>query len=368
LNAFLFKYSIHFLKSGPLAPIKSLAALHLLISLTVSFSALAQPITGTWRGKIGSTKIELKLIKEGDSLVGTVYYYTSGANFRSYAVRGYFEDATNSVVWWDDRILEEQRSGAGLQTAGQGPVLAVADFNCPGEGIMKLEGSSTPRDSKEGKKNPVELQKVTSPLFDDPWNYVLRNYTHGASDPRIIDSIATLAYAGPVPAPQDNDRATGQSLAPHQVQDIMPAQAEPKPAAIRVPPLPPEPAVALTPTQKFAGRSKTLQTVIPIAGDSVELRFYDDAEIDGDSIAVFLNGNLLKQDIGLTDQPYKIMIPVSRLDNDNELVMVAENLGSIPPNTSLMVVLMGDKRYEARLFADEHTSALVRFVRETSPK
>jgi hypothetical protein len=350
-----------------LQPIKSLTALYLLISVLAASPAQAQPITGTWRGKIGPIKIELKLIKKGDSLVGTSYYYTSSTNFRSYAVRGYFDDASNSVVWWDDRLIEDQHAGSGPQPAAQQPVLAVADFNCPGEGVMRLEGNSSPRDDKDGKKNPLGLQKVSNPLFEDPWDYVLVNYTHGASDPRIIDSIARLASAGPSSVAPERDGSSIPSLTTAPVQEHRPPEPSPvlSPAQQATAS---QPALSLTPIQKFAERSKTLQTVIPIAGDSVELRFYDDAEIDGDSIAVFLNGNLLKQDIGLTDQPYKIMIPVSRLDNDNELVMVAENLGSIPPNTSLMVVLMGDKRYEARLFADEHTSALVRFVRQPTPK
>jgi len=47
----------------------------------------------------------------------------------------------------------------------------------------------------------------------------------------------------------------------------------------------------------------------------------------------------------------------------NELIMVAENLGSIPPNTSYMVALVGDKRYDARLESTEGSSAMVRFVK-----
>ena len=42
----------------------------------------------------------------------------------------------------------------------------------------------------------------------------------------------------------------------------------------------------------------------------------------------------------------------------------SENLGSIPPNTSYLVAVIGNKKYEARLFADEHSSALIRFVRD----
>ena len=44
--------------------------------------------------------------------------------------------------------------------------------------------------------------------------------------------------------------------------------------------------------------------------------------------------------------------------------MVAENLGSIPPNTSYMVALVEEKRYEARLESTEGSSAMIRLVRK----
>jgi hypothetical protein len=96
----------------------------------------------------------------------------------------------------------------------------------------------------------------------------------------------------------------------------------------------------------------------------VEIRFYDNAVVDGDSIAVFLNGNLVFEHVKLNYKPYTIKLAVDDLQDDNEMVMVAENLGSIPPNTSLMVVMIGDKRYEARLESTEQTSALIRFIKK----
>ena len=45
----------------------------------------------------------------------------------------------------------------------------------------------------------------------------------------------------------------------------------------------------------------------------------------------------------------------------HELVMVAENLGRIPPNTSLMVVDAGDQRFDVRITSTEQKNALVRF-------
>ena len=54
---------------------------------------------------------------------------------------------------------------------------------------------------------------------------------------------------------------------------------------------------------------------------------------------------------------------------DHELIMVAENLGEIPPNTSLMIVTAGDKRYEVRITSTEQKNAMVRFryVKNTAP-
>jgi hypothetical protein len=42
---------------------------------------------------------------------------------------------------------------------------------------------------------------------------------------------------------------------------------------------------------------------------------------------------------------------------------VAENLGSIPPNTSYMVAVVGDKRYDAYLASSEGSSAMIRFIK-----
>ena len=40
-------------------------------------------------------------------------------------------------------------------------------------------------------------------------------------------------------------------------------------------------------------------------------------------------------------------------DDEDTLVMVAENLGSIPPNTSLMIIQDGDKRYQVSITSTE---------------
>ena len=217
---------------------------------------------------------------------------------------------------------------------------------------MRLDGATTARDNKNITRGNVQLQKVSKSAFPDEWDFVIDNYFVGANHPDIIDSIAHLnRLAEPVPMEE-------RQLAGTKVQ---PLEETGEVIAIT----PPATKKTLSPLQeKYANREKKLATVIPVSGDSVELRFYDNAVVDGDSIAVFLNGNLVFEHVRLNYKPYTIKLAVAELQDDNEMVMVAENLGSIPPNTSLMVVMIGDKRYEARLESTEQTSALIRFIKK----
>jgi hypothetical protein len=117
---------------------------------------------------------------------------------------------------------------------------------------------------------------------------------------------------------------------------------------------------------KYTTRQKIFIKEIPLSGDSITLHFYDNAEIDGDSISLFLNDRLLFEHIRLTGNPHTIKLPVSELKEMNELIMVAENLGSIPPNTSYMIAIVDEKRYDAQLASSEKSSAMIRLVKSSA--
>jgi hypothetical protein len=51
-----------------------------------------------------------------------------------------------------------------------------------------------------------------------------------------------------------------------------------------------------------------------------------------------------------------------------EVEMVAENLGSIPPNTAILIVTAGEKRYQLLLTSTTEKSARVRFVYEKNAR
>jgi hypothetical protein len=323
----------------------------------VSFS-IAQPITGVWKGSAGKHKVELKIIKSGDSIAGTAYYYSSANSYKRYSIKGYFDPKSNDVIWWDDVLIEDKFKTGALKENATEPLMSIADFNCPGEDELRLDGNSFLRDEKKKVPGTLNLQKKGSPLFPDEWDWVIANYTVGANDPYTIDSVAKLST-------EPHDIAEAKKTTPQKAVTHKREQAvtntmfttQPKEEKAT-------PVKELTPEEKFTSRKKILEQVIPVKGDSIELRFYDNGEIDGDSIAFFLNSKLIFKHVMITDKAYSVKFAVKDLDEDNEAVMVAENLGSIPPNTALMIAIVGDKQYEAHLYADENSSALIRFIKE----
>jgi hypothetical protein len=333
--------------------INPLQAILALFALVFFFNpAGAQQITGVWTGKINGKKVEVKIIQKGDSLTGTSYYTEAGGSFRRYTIKGYFDAHTNSVVWWDDQLVKD-RKGSGT-TSGN---LSVADFNCPGGGAMYLDGKSSKKDQREDPKGSVHLTKTGETTFSDEWDYVIDNYTVGANDPELIDSIARIA-SEPVPDPVTTAPVVSQVPVPREPEMIIP-----KGIGIPRPAIEPAPEPQ-TIEEKFSGRKKIFALEIPVTGDSIELRFYDNAQVDGDSISLFLNDRMLFTHIRLSDKAYSIMIPVKDLQESSELTMVAENLGSIPPNTSYMVAIVGNKRYDAQLASTENSSAMIRLKKQ----
>jgi len=333
---------------------------------TISSSSFTQMITGVWKGKIDRKKVELKIVQNGDSLTGTSYYYESSTNYRRYSIKGYFDANTNSAVWWDDRLIEENTGKSISGKPGRIPYLSTADFNCPGSGKMFLEGKAVLKEDIDNIKGPVDLEKTGSGIFSDEWDFVIENYTAGTNDPYIIDSIASIAM---IPEQESEEIIAPPVQVEPQVIINKPANTpveinKPAPSAeVKIPEqrniILPVPTIE----DKFIRRQRVLTKEIPLTGDSIELRFYDNAEIDGDSISLFLNDRLIFQHIRLTASAYTIKLPVNELNESNELIMVAENLGEIPPNTSYMIALVGDKRYDAQLASTEQSSAMIRLIK-----
>ncbi|MEP7163608.1 MAG: hypothetical protein ABI741_02885 [Ferruginibacter sp.] len=87
------------------------------------------------------------------------------------------------------------------------------------------------------------------------------------------------------------------------------------------------------------------------------IELYDNGQIDGDTVSIYHNNELIVSHAGLSEKPVRFKIKVDAKAPHHELIMVADNLGSIPPNTSLMIITANGKRYEIFISSSEQKNA-----------
>jgi len=127
--------------------------------------------------------------------------------------------------------------------------------------------------------------------------------------------------------------------------------------AVVKPPLkifPPPPLILKT-------RENALVRKIETEAAEIKINLYDNGEIDGDTVSIYHNNTLIRSHIHLSQKPISISIGVNPSEPHHELIMVAENLGSIPPNTSVMIITTPANRYEVFISSTEQKNAKVVF-------
>ena len=111
---------------------------------------------------------------------------------------------------------------------------------------------------------------------------------------------------------------------------------------------------------RFKQREIVVANEIEVSSDSIKVDFYDNGEIDGDSISIFFNKQLLAFSQRLSSRSIHFDLKLDTTKEVQELSMYADNLGSIPPNTALMIVTDGKKQQEIRLASNLEKNATIR--------
>jgi len=112
-------------------------------------------------------------------------------------------------------------------------------------------------------------------------------------------------------------------------------------------------------------RKKDIVRSVFFKSDSLVLSLYDNGIVDGDTVSIVMNDKVILAKQGLTTKAIRYVIHVTpQLGDSLLLTMVADNLGSIPPNTGLLIVEDGDQRNEIRFTGDMQMSSAVLFRRK----
>ena len=101
---------------------------------------------------------------------------------------------------------------------------------------------------------------------------------------------------------------------------------------------------------------------IKVDTGTIRLDFYDNAQVDGDSITVLVDKQVVLTHQRLSAKPLTTFVRIDLNNTFHEVEMVAENLGSIPPNTAILVITAGKNRHSLSLSSSETKSARVRIV------
>lgn len=99
---------------------------------------------------------------------------------------------------------------------------------------------------------------------------------------------------------------------------------EPEPLAI----VPDGDTTAFLPDQ---GRTVYTQAIVPVTSNNVFIEVRDNQQVDNDTISLYLNGVCILSKFGITQAFHRI--PIQLQPGINELLLYAENVGTIPPNT-----------------------------------
>ena len=185
--------------------------------------------------------------------------------------------------------------------------------------------------------------------------------------PAVPPATTVAVVKKPIPAPV---MKAVPATKPKETAVVRSDKTAPKPAAVKE--TKPITAVAAPVTRQnnfpeitnaatdVAKRTISNEQALYYKTDSLQLTLYDNGDIDGDTVSVLLNGKVIIAKKGLDTKPNAFTIYFDRNTPDSQmLVMYAENLGSIPPNTGLLVVREGNSVYELRFSADLKTNAAI---------
>ena len=308
---------------------------------TISVNVSAQSATGSWYGRAdvnsGSSYnnylVELILKQKGDAVEGIFGYYFKDS-YQSFFVRGTYDKQAREVHIKNLPLIHnraESRNGIECPMNFVGTLLVSQvkstlngyfysddkyKYTCPElRVVMQIDAGESNQDSI--LRNTVAGKKFWKPQEED---FVVTNNSGNST-------TVLIAEKNKVVAP------------PSEPAEVVATQA----------------LVA-----QFEKRKNTFSKDLEIESDSIRISFYDNGDVDGDSISVFLDKNPVLTKQGISARALTLYLSLDSAKSVHEISMLAENLGAYPPNTALMVITDGINRYEVYLSSTLTQNASVR--------
>ncbi len=334
-----------------------------------AFSSFGQDLTGIWRGHFISAnnsklfdslgivdkyKFEIQIGQDSKSFEGVTYSYQTTVFYGKASCAGTINPQTKKVLLQETNLLEVKTSGgACLMTCfllyskmgenefleGKYTGINVSDSSFCGNGTVFLRKVPVSDFYKEPFLVELEKKKNNSlpPVATKP-----KPIPVNPKNPPGAKKPATAQKTEPVPTPA-NDESLKKDTVRATISKMTPRISVPK---------------------IISTRKNELVKTITTSAKEININIYDNGTIDNDTVSVYVNNKLAISKERLTDRAISLTLEFDDDNDEYELVMVAENLGEIPPNTSLMVINAGEQKYEVRITSTEQKNAVIRFKYE----
>lgn len=321
------------------------------------------PLIGNFIEEKYNYEIQINLLKN-NAVEGVTYSYRTTAFYGKAAMHGLFTKKTGSVIIKELKMLElkiADMSDPCLMTCfldyskTNGKEILSGDFNSVNLKTKKNCGDGT-----------VYLEKVKESNFEkEP--FLLKKKPNN-NLPQKNNSSANTPNTRPLTAYSEINKSTKSKFKPGAEDALITNNSEEK--EIPEPKKAEEPKfdnfnknlVTTSPLPKvLTERTNVLVKKFPVSEGEILIELYDNGEIDNDTISIYHNGEPVVLNQRLSNTPLKVSIKVDPQHPNHELILVAENLGRIPPNSSLMTVTAGKKTYEVSLTSDLEKSAKIIF-------
>ena len=348
----------------------------LLLSVFACVASYSQDLSGIWRGYFitesgDQYKYEVQLDQSKKAgLTGVTYSYLDTRFYGKATFTGNYTKASNAALVQEIKTVELKMVGSSVACIMKCRLAYVrsgkeefleGSYGSTYEKSDPLYGVSRGGDCGGGK---VYLRKVTtSDFYVEPF---LRNKKTKTTTP--TDEVAKTRVKPTVkkptvkptvkkPVPQKDETVVKK---PIDKPVVIETTTNKTPEKVVVNSKPVERKVISTPPT-IRDRKNELTKTITVNSKVVEISLYDNGEVDNDTVSIYLDGVLILSNKRLSTKPITYKLELDETNPERTLVMVAENLGTIPPNTSLMIIQDGDKRYQASITSTEQKNAMVRF-------
>ena len=306
--------------------------------------SFSQNITGSWEGIMSGEYLKINIVQEGNLLCG----YTSDIvilNKNSYC-KAYFKGKynNNNGVWTFTGYKFIENSGDHIFMTIQ-----LWSINSKNKNILR--GSVSAANS----------------LFDDGEYFTVKKVN---DVPQKLSNRIPVCYENILPKtnktipPQKRERKTEKTVIPptkpKKKEDPKKIETPVKQDSI-IKELTSEKPL-LKPEEEMLKREKGNFSTIKVKSKHIEIKVYDNGEIDNDTISVFYNNRALINNQKISQDPIIVSIDLDEKTTLHEITLFAVNLGRIPPNTALMVISDGKRKIELNASANLNKNATIKVI------